>query len=241
MTSFCRHLKRRPKGGKSSKTQKEIYVQNFVVAVTLAVVLGLGWGLGLLATSHDVRALTTVFQVLFALFVGLQGVLIFLLHGVRNPDAREVWKSIIRYAKRSKKHAITTPTASSQADNQPSVTSSDIGLTTLTRTTLPRKSDIELEASSVSQKETCVEENIELASHQDITKTDTETLPQREVSSNTDFAVDPVVLSQMVQGRRRSLPQLDHKRISQRAFSYTDLEVYWSPDGLQKAESFSEI
>ena len=65
--------------------------KNFIIAMSLSVVLGLGWGLGLAATSSSVVGLTVTFQVIFSIFVGMQGVLIFVLHGVRNKDARELW------------------------------------------------------------------------------------------------------------------------------------------------------
>ena len=214
MVSFCRHVRRKSnsKGGKLAKSQKEKLYHNFVVAITLAVVLGLGWGLGLLATSHNVQALTTAFQVLFSIFVGLQGVLIFVLHGVRNPDAREVWSNVIYYVKRSK--MITRLNATSQADHdQPAAISSDIGLTTLTRTTLlPRKSEPVI-GSSVSQMETCIEKNMELASNQDI-NANTDTALQCEVISNrnADLAaptVDPPVSS--VVSSDLDLATLPHK------------------------------
>ena len=76
--------------------------KNFIIAMSLSVVLGLGWGLGLVATSSSVVELTVTFQVIFSIFVGMQGVLIFLLHGVRNKDARELWldNSIVTRFKR---------------------------------------------------------------------------------------------------------------------------------------------
>ena len=53
---------------------------------------GLGWTLGLAATSVPVKEFSLTFQILFSIFVGAQGVLIFLLHGVRNQDIRKLWK-----------------------------------------------------------------------------------------------------------------------------------------------------
>ena len=60
--------------------------------MTLGVILGLGWGFGLVATSSDLVALTFTFQVIFSIFVGSQGVLIFVFHGLRNEDLRKAWK-----------------------------------------------------------------------------------------------------------------------------------------------------
>lgn len=71
-----------------------LYRENLIIAVSLAAVLGLGWGFGLLSTSYSVKEVTIAFQVLFSIFVGAQGVLLFLLHGVRNADARSIWKGL---------------------------------------------------------------------------------------------------------------------------------------------------
>ena len=62
------------------------------IAVGLAILFGLGWGFGLAASGTTVNELTFMFQLLFSLFVGLQGVILFILHGVRKPEARGQWK-----------------------------------------------------------------------------------------------------------------------------------------------------
>ena len=62
------------------------------IAVGLATLFGLGWGFGLAASGTTVNELTFTFQLLFSLFVGLQGVILFVLHGVRKPEARGQWK-----------------------------------------------------------------------------------------------------------------------------------------------------
>ena len=64
---------------------------NFTITATLAVVFGFGWALGLVATSLPEKELTLTFQILFSIFVGAQGTLLFLLQGVRNQDIRKVW------------------------------------------------------------------------------------------------------------------------------------------------------
>ena len=62
------------------------------IAIGLATLFGLGWGFGLAASGTTVNELTFTFQLLFSLFVGLQGVILFVLHGVRKPEARGQWK-----------------------------------------------------------------------------------------------------------------------------------------------------
>ena len=90
MISICGHTQR-PVAGKQEADKIKVMKTNFTIAATLAVMFGLGWALGLVATSLPVKELTLAFQILFSIFVGTQGILIFLLHGVRNQDIRRLW------------------------------------------------------------------------------------------------------------------------------------------------------
>ena len=65
----------------------------FTLIVALSFFFGLGWGFGLAATSSDIQELTFVFQLLFSIFVGSQGILVFILHCVRPQHMRKKWKS----------------------------------------------------------------------------------------------------------------------------------------------------
>lgn len=85
---ICKHKYRKRKQNETIKTTWS----SAITTITLVTVLGLGWGFGLVATSLPVKELTLAFQIMFSLFVGLQGVLIFGFHGLKNPDARKVWK-----------------------------------------------------------------------------------------------------------------------------------------------------
>ena len=84
-------LKQR-RGSSKMQSRSRLHRENLIIALSLAVMFGLGWGFGLLATSYPVEEVTTTFQVLFSIFVGAQGALLFLLHGIRSADARRVWK-----------------------------------------------------------------------------------------------------------------------------------------------------
>ena len=77
---------------KGQGTRKQIR-RHLIIAVGLATVFGLGWGFGLAATSTSVEEVTFVFQLIFGIFVGSHGVLIFILHGLRSEEARNTWKS----------------------------------------------------------------------------------------------------------------------------------------------------
>ena len=65
----------------------------FTLIVVLSFFFGLGWGFGLAATTSDVRELTFIFQLLFCIFVGSQGILVFILHCVRPQHMRKKWNT----------------------------------------------------------------------------------------------------------------------------------------------------
>lgn len=92
LVSIAKH-KRHLNEQTQSKADYKYIKENIIIALSLAVVFGLGWGFGLLATSYPVEALTITLQVIFSIFVGAQGVLLFVLHGVRNSDAQRLWKN----------------------------------------------------------------------------------------------------------------------------------------------------
>ena len=66
----------------------------FFLALGLSLLFGLGWGFGLLATSSDITELTFTFQILFSILIGSQGLLIFVFHVIRAPQARKQWKKL---------------------------------------------------------------------------------------------------------------------------------------------------
>ena len=101
MISICGHAQA-PVTDKKERSKMKAMRTHFTIAATLAVVFGLGWALGLAATSLPVKELTLTFQILFSIFVGAQGVLLFLLHGVRNQDIRNIWiQCIFTFSRKS--------------------------------------------------------------------------------------------------------------------------------------------
>lgn len=79
-----------------SKSDFKMLRSNFFTAISLAVVFGLGWGFGLLSTRYSSNVVSITFQVLFSITVAAQGGLLFVFHGVRNPDARRAWKRSVQ-------------------------------------------------------------------------------------------------------------------------------------------------
>ena len=82
-------LRRKDRNENKSNSRKKMR-KAFIVFV-LALMFGIGWAFGILG-SEDRNALSIVFQFLFIILVGCQGLLIFLLHPCRSKDARNLWK-----------------------------------------------------------------------------------------------------------------------------------------------------
>ena len=119
---------------------------NVIIAIALSLVFGLGWGLGLLATSTRVIGITTAFQVIFTLFVGGQGLLLLIFHGIRSDKAKEVWRQWISLAMCSHKKAYSVGVSTSDtakraigptAGMSSSPSTASYALTTLNRTGNP--------------------------------------------------------------------------------------------------------
>ena len=77
----------------STKNQNMSFKQQFMIAITLSLLFGLGWGVGLLATQslYTVTAIRDTFAVLFILLTSFQGLFIFIMHCVRSKEVRKEW------------------------------------------------------------------------------------------------------------------------------------------------------
>ena len=108
MVSLCKHST----AGKGSGTKNLVkYVKKrLIIAVGLATLFGLGWGFGLAASSTPVKELTFAFQIVFSVFVGLQGVLFFILHGIRSPIVRGQWTTWVSRMPTSKVYSKSSRT-----------------------------------------------------------------------------------------------------------------------------------
>ena len=84
------------------KGMAENVKKNLLIAVGLSLLFGLGWGFGLTATSSGTKGATFAFQLLFSIFVGLQGILILFFHGIRSSEFRQVWASTFCLKKKQK-------------------------------------------------------------------------------------------------------------------------------------------
>ena len=128
MIFICKHSYKGP-GITTEKSTFTFVRKNATIAFGLAVLFGLGWGFGLAASSSPSEEATFVLQLLFTIFVGCQGLLIFVLHGIRKAEARNEWKrwffTVISKTPdlySSRKKLDSTPTASNLNVTSPSST-----------------------------------------------------------------------------------------------------------------------
>ena len=67
--------------------------QQLVIAITLSLLFGLGWGVGIPATNKIENVpLRAILQAFFIFLTGFQGVFVFIMHCVRSEEARSEWK-----------------------------------------------------------------------------------------------------------------------------------------------------
>ena len=104
------------------KGMAENVKKNLLIAVGLSLLFGLGWGFGLTATSSGRKEATFAFQLLFSIFVGLQGVLILFFHGIRSSEFRQVWASAFGVKKKQKIFSSSFNPRKKQAGSEASTT-----------------------------------------------------------------------------------------------------------------------
>ena len=80
---------------KAKKNNNITFVrQQLIITVTLSILLGLGWGIGLLATQdiHTNKTVRDLFAALFVIITGFHGLFIFIMHCLRSKEVRNTWK-----------------------------------------------------------------------------------------------------------------------------------------------------
>ena len=60
----------------------------------MSILLGLGWGIGLLATQdiHTNKTVRDLFAALFVIITAFHGLFIFIMHCLRSKEVRNTWK-----------------------------------------------------------------------------------------------------------------------------------------------------
>ena len=80
-------------GGRKGDHQK--LKENLWVAMGLSILFGLGWAIGLLASTGLPSYIQTLFEWIFTVMTAFQGIIIFILYCLRAAEARKVWKRIL--------------------------------------------------------------------------------------------------------------------------------------------------
>ncbi len=136
MVSICKHFRNLQSLNESSVCQQlRNFKKNLVIAMCLSVVLGLGWGLGLVSTSSGLVELSFTFQVIFSIFVGSQGVLIFIIYGLRSTEFRQTWIKLFSSCRSNTDNFVS----SEKGSTNPRDNSSTVGVELSSMNTLPSK------------------------------------------------------------------------------------------------------
>jgi hypothetical protein len=89
-------IKKKEYSTKDQSFDKKKLLQQFIIAVTLSVLFGLGWGVGLPATQGlGVQVLSDILSAIFIFFTAFHGLFVFLLYCVRNENVRNSWKEVL--------------------------------------------------------------------------------------------------------------------------------------------------
>ena len=72
--------------------------QQLIIAITLSVLFGLGWGVGLFATQdiHTNKTIQDSLGALFVIMTTFHGLVIFIMHCLRSKEVRNTWKRCFR-------------------------------------------------------------------------------------------------------------------------------------------------
>ena len=96
--------------------------QQLIIAVTLSVMFGLGWGIGLLATQdiHTNKTVRDLFAAFFVLITAFHGLFIFIMHCLRSREVRTVWKRWFFNVstKRNKSYGVSSSLYTTKASNK---------------------------------------------------------------------------------------------------------------------------
>ena len=141
MVSICKHYVNGNLSPLKESSQSEHFSnfkKNLTIAMCLSVVLGLGWGLGLVSTSSGLVELSFPFQVIFSIFVGSQGVLIFFFYGLRSTDFCQTWIKLFNCCKSNTDNFVSFEKGS-RSTTQHTVSGTAVEELSSMSNTLPRK------------------------------------------------------------------------------------------------------
>ena len=76
----------------SNRSNMRKLKENFMVALGLSLLFGIGWAVGLLASSDAPDAVRLPAEWIFTIVNAFLGVYLFVLYVIRSPEARKLWK-----------------------------------------------------------------------------------------------------------------------------------------------------
>ena len=138
---FC---KARPGIEKKSLDRKKLK-QQFVIAITLSLLFGLGWGVGLPATQAlYIAPIRDMFSILFVVLTAFQGLFVFLMHTIRSKEVRNLWKSWLLCKKEvASKSSAAYSTTSRDLKQQESIpTTRSLSISSVSKGTIIRKMNV---------------------------------------------------------------------------------------------------
>ena len=100
---------------KSKKDAKTLFFhQQLIIAITLSVLFGLGWGIGLFATQdiHTNKTVRDILAALFVVFTAFHGLFIFIMQCLCSKDIRNSWKRCFLCVTRKDISELTSSTIS---------------------------------------------------------------------------------------------------------------------------------
>ncbi|KAJ8020350.1 Adhesion G-protein coupled receptor G4 [Holothuria leucospilota] len=91
---ICKLNKRVPGKSRTDRSKNAERLKQFQNAVSILLLLGITWGLGYFCFIPVGQVVAFVFQLLFVIMNSMQGYLIFMLYGMRNPVFRKTWRKL---------------------------------------------------------------------------------------------------------------------------------------------------
>ena len=81
--------------GSKKAGRNKMVKENLWIAMGLSVLVGLGWGIGLLASTGLPFYIQTPIEWIFTVLTAFQGIIIFFIYCLRAKESRQVWKRIL--------------------------------------------------------------------------------------------------------------------------------------------------
>ena len=104
-----KHIKSNSNNSKNNSKSSFLH-QQLIIVITLSVLFGLGWGIGLFATQdiHTNKTVQDVLAALFVVFTAFHGLFIFIMQCLRSKEVRTTWKRLCFVVTRKDVNEVTS-------------------------------------------------------------------------------------------------------------------------------------